>query len=48
MPSFGGLGKALAKEMNVEPEVEPETEQERELIDEFGSHDRGISELEKR
>ncbi|EPQ27617.1 uncharacterized protein PFL1_04755 [Pseudozyma flocculosa PF-1] len=29
MPSFGGVGKALAKEMNVEPEPEPETEQER-------------------
>ncbi|KDN47975.1 hypothetical protein K437DRAFT_273559 [Tilletiaria anomala UBC 951] len=29
MPQFGGLGKALAKEMNVEPEPEPETEQER-------------------
>ena len=23
MPQFGGLGKALAKEMNVEPEPEP-------------------------
>lgn len=33
MPAFGGLGKALAKEMNVEPEPEPEpeeTEEERE------------------
>uniref|UniRef100_V5GQG5 GTPase activating protein n=2 Tax=Kalmanozyma brasiliensis (strain GHG001) TaxID=1365824 RepID=V5GQG5_KALBG len=29
MPSFGGVGKALAKEMNMEPEPEPETEQER-------------------
>ncbi|CAO1630340.1 unnamed protein product [Parajaminaea phylloscopi] len=29
MPSFGGLGKALAKEMNVEPEPEPESEQDR-------------------
>ncbi|GAC94660.1 GTPase activating protein [Pseudozyma hubeiensis SY62] len=29
MPSFGGVGKALAKEMNIEPEPEPETEQER-------------------
>ncbi|KAL9937212.1 hypothetical protein V8E36_003621 [Tilletia maclaganii] len=29
MPSFGAVGKALAKEMNVEPEPEPETEQER-------------------
>ncbi|KAE8250251.1 hypothetical protein A4X13_0g4869 [Tilletia indica] len=29
MPSFGAIGKALAKEMNVEPEPEPETEQER-------------------
>ncbi|PWN48300.1 hypothetical protein IE53DRAFT_203326 [Violaceomyces palustris] len=29
MPSFGGVGKALAKEMNVEPEPEPETEEER-------------------
>ncbi|KAN0064164.1 iqgap-related protein [Thecaphora frezii] len=29
MPSFGGVGRALAKEMNVEPEPEPETEQER-------------------
>lgn len=30
MPSFGAVGKTLAKEMNVEPEPEPETEQERE------------------
>lgn len=29
MPSFGAVGKALAKEMNIEPEPEPETEQER-------------------
>ncbi|PWZ01991.1 hypothetical protein BCV70DRAFT_171458 [Testicularia cyperi] len=29
MPSFGGVGKALAKEMNIEPEPEPETEEER-------------------
>lgn len=29
MPSFGAVGKTLAKEMNVEPELEPETEQER-------------------
>ncbi|KAK0546133.1 iqgap- protein [Tilletia horrida] len=29
MPSFGAIGKALAKEMNVEPEPEPETEAER-------------------
>ncbi|MCO5597450.1 hypothetical protein L7F22_051528 [Adiantum nelumboides] len=28
MPSFGAVGKTLAKEMNVEPEPEPETEQE--------------------
>lgn len=30
MPSFGGLGKALAKEMNEEPEPEPESEEDRE------------------
>lgn len=30
MPSFGGVGKALAKEMNEEPEPEPESEQDRE------------------
>lgn len=30
MPSFGGVGKALAKEMNVEPEPEPEPEPESE------------------
>lgn len=30
MPSFGGVGRALATEMNVEPEPEPETEEERE------------------
>ena len=29
MPQFGGLGKALAKEMNEEPEPEPESEQDR-------------------
>lgn len=29
MPSFGAVGKALAKEMNIEPEPEPESEQER-------------------
>lgn len=29
MPSFGAVGKNLAKEMNVEPEPEPETEDER-------------------
>lgn len=30
MPSFGAVGRNLAKEMNEEPEPEPETEQERE------------------
>lgn len=29
MPSFGAVGRNLAKEMNEEPELEPETEQER-------------------
>ncbi|MCO5613981.1 hypothetical protein L7F22_068261 [Adiantum nelumboides] len=29
MPSFGALGRNLAKEMNEEPEPEPETEEER-------------------
>lgn len=29
MPNFGGVGKALAKQINEEPEPEPETEQQR-------------------
>lgn len=36
MPSFGGVGKALAKEMNVEPEPEPESDEDRKSPCEFG------------
>ena len=34
MPSFGAVGRTLAKEMNEEPEPEPETEEEREWREE--------------
>lgn len=42
MPSFGGVGKALAKEMNVEPEPEPEPEPESEEDREYRTRSRLI------